>query len=230
MGKRKSEATRTIFVVDDHPMTRFGIKELIDSIPSLDMVGESDNAEDTLEKAQKLKPDLLLVDLTLKGRSGLELIKDLRKLQPEIEILVFSMHEEAFYAERVLRAGARGYVMKTEGTQQLLQAIRTVLDGRVFVSDLVAHSFLDKMTGRQTDASSSPVNRLTDRELEVLAMVGKARESRDIAKLLSMSIKTVEAHRASIRQKLDIKTRAELVRFAVLWMAETGADEISTSD
>jgi DNA-binding NarL/FixJ family response regulator len=228
MVNRKSESKKTIFIVDDHPMTRFGIQELIHADATLTIVGESDNAEDTLEKVQKIKPDLLLVDLTLKGRSGLELIKDLRKVQPEIEILVFSMHEETFYAERVLRAGARGYVMKSEGTEQLLQAIRTVLTGKVFVSDLVANNFLNKMTGRQTEASSSPVSRLTDRELEVLAMVGKARESRDIAKLLSMSVKTVEAHRASIRQKLDIKTRAELVRFAVLWMAETGADEIST--
>ena len=139
------------------------------------------------------------------------------------------MHEETFYAERVLRAGARGYVMKSEGAKQLIVAILTILKGEVHVSDLVASNFLNNLTGRQRKTSSSPVSHLTDRELEVLALVGKARESREIAKLLSMSVKTVEAHRASIRQKLDIKTRAELVRFAVLWGEDTKMDGINKS-
>lgn len=221
-GRRAS-----IFIVDDHPLTRLGIKELIDAENTLCVVGESDNAEDTLEKVQKQKPDMLLVDLTLKGRSGLELIKDLRRVMPDIEVLVFSMHEEAFYAERVLRAGARGFVMKSEGPGRLLEAIQTILKGKVFVSDSVANSFLDKMTGRQNETTTSPVDQLTDRELEVLALVGKACESRDIAKELNMSVKTVEAHRTSIRQKLNVKSRAELVRFAVLWIAETGAKVVA---
>jgi DNA-binding NarL/FixJ family response regulator len=225
LASRTKTHRASLFIVDDHPMTRFGLRELIDSEEALQVMGESDNAEDTLEKVQKQKPDMLLVDLTLKGRSGLELIKDLRRVMPDIDVLVFSMHEEAFYAERVLRAGARGYVMKSEGSGRLLEAIQTILEGRVFVSDTVANSFLDKMTGRQNETTSSPVDRLTDRELEVLALVGKAYESRDIAAELNMSVKTVEAHRTSIRQKLDVKSRAELVRFAVLWMAETGAEE-----
>lgn len=229
MVKTEPEHIRSIFVVDDHPLTRAGIRESIDVHASLTLIGESDNADDTLEKVQKLKPDLLIVDLTLRGRSGLELIKDLRKVQPELEILVFSMHEETFYAERVLRAGARGYVMKSEGAKQLIGAIQTILNGEVHVSDLVASNLLNNLTGRQPKTSSSPVSHLTDRELEVLALVGKARESREIAKLLSMSVKTVEAHRASIRQKLDIKTRAELVRFAVLWGEDTGMDGITKS-
>ncbi len=225
-----SQSKYSLFVVDDHPMTRFGIRELIGTTDNLSVIGESDNAEDTLEKVQKLRPDLLLVDLTLRGRSGLELIKDLRKVQPDVEILVFSMHEETFYAERVLRSGARGYVMKSESSDRLLEAIHSVLQGKVFVSDLVANHFLNKMTGRPTEDSNSPVARLTDRELEVLALVGRARESREIAKSLGMSVKTVEAHRASIRNKLDIKSRAELVRFAVLWVAETGADELTSAE
>lgn len=229
MVKTEPEHIRSIFVVDDHPLTRAGIRESIDVHASLTLIGESDNADDTLEKVQKLKPDLLIVDLTLRGRSGLELIKDLRKVQPELEILVFSMHEETFYAERVLRAGARGYVMKSEGAKQLIGAIQTILNGEVHVSDLVASNLLNNLTGRQPKTSSSPVSHLTDRELEVLALVGKARESREIAKLLSMSVKTVEAHRASIRQKLDIKTRAELVRFAVLWGEDTRMDGITKS-
>ena len=229
MVKTEPEPIRSIFVVDDHPLTRAGIRQSIDVHASLTLIGESDNADDTLEKVQKLKPDLLIVDLTLRGRSGLELIKDLRKVQPEVEILVFSMHEETFYAERVLRAGARGYVMKSEGAKQLVVAILNILKGEVHVSDLVASNFLNNLTGRQRKTSSSPVSHLTDRELEVLALVGKARESREIAKLLSMSVKTVEAHRASIRQKLDIKTRAELVRFAVLWGEDTKMDGITKS-
>ena len=229
MVKTEPEPTRSIFVVDDHPLIRAGIRESIDVHASLTLIGESDNADDTLEKVQKLKPDLLIVDLTLRGRSGLELIKDLRKVQPEVEILVFSMHEETFYAERVLRAGARGYVMKSEGAKQLVEAIQTILKGEVHVSDLVASNFLNNLTGRKRKTSSSPVSHLTDRELEGLALVGKARESREIAKLLSMSVKTVEAHRASIRQKLDIKTRAELVRFAVLWGEDTKMDGITQS-
>ena len=229
MVKTEPEPTRSIFVVDDHPLIRAGIRESIDVHASLTLIGESDNADDTLEKVQKLKPDLLIVDLTLRGRSGLELIKDLRKVQPEVEILVFSMHEETFYAERVLRAGARGYVMKSEGAKQLVEAIQTILKGEVHVSELVASNFLNNLTGRKRKTSSSPVSHLTDRELEVLALVGKARKSREIAKLLSMSVKTVEAHRASIRQKLDIKTRAELVRFAVLWGEDTKMDGITQS-
>jgi len=223
----KRSSQKSVFVLDDHPMTRFGIKELIASEPSLCLAGESDNAEDTLAKVQKLPPDILLVDLTLNGRSGLELIKDLRKVQPEVDILVFSMHEEAFYAERALRAGARGYVQKSEGAVLLIQAIHTVLEGKVFVSESVKNQFFDKMTGRDSDEKSSPIDRLSDRELEVLALVGKAYESKDIAEELKMSVKTVEAHRTSIRQKLDIRNRAELVRFAVLWTTEHAADEVS---
>jgi len=227
-AKTSSGRVHSIFIVDDHPLTRMGIRKVIEMEKGMTLSGESDNAEDTLEKVQKQKPDLVLVDLTLKGRSGLELIKDLRRMMPEMEVLVYSMHEEGYYAERALRAGARGYLMKSEGVTRLIEAIETVLAGRVFVSDSVAHRFLDKMTGRQVESSNSTVERLTDRELEVLALVGKAYESRDIAKELNMSVKTVEAHRANIRQKLDIKTRAELVRFAVLWVADKPADQMES--
>ncbi|MDB4665219.1 response regulator transcription factor [Verrucomicrobia bacterium] len=224
ISQAKGKVARcSIFIVDDHPMTRFGLKKLIQSQDTLLLAGESDNAEDTLEKVQKEPPDLLLVDLTLRGRSGLELIKDLRRLLPEIEVLVFSMHEESYYAERVLRAGGRGYVMKSQGAEFLLEAIETIRSGKVYVSNAVKNRFLDNMSGRQDKMSASPVKHLTDRELEVLALVGKAFESVDIAGELNMSVKTVEAHRSSIRQKLNIRTRAELVRFAVLWLTEANS-------
>jgi DNA-binding NarL/FixJ family response regulator len=224
ISQTKGKVARcSIFIVDDHPMTRFGLKKLIQSQDTLLLAGESDNAEDTLEKVQKEPPDLLLVDLTLRGRSGLELIKDLRRLLPEIEVLVFSMHEESYYAERVLRAGGRGYVMKSQGAEFLLEAIETIRGGKVYVSNAVKNRFLDNMSGRQDKMSASPVKHLTDRELEVLALVGKAFESVDIAGELNMSVKTVEAHRSSIRQKLNIRTRAELVRFAVLWLTEANS-------
>lgn len=198
-------------------MLRYGMAELINGEPDLVVCGEADNAYDAIDELPNAKPDLVLVDITLKGKSGLEFIKEIQRLQPGLDTLVVSVHDEGFYAERVLRAGGRGYLMKVSGAGELLKAIRKVLSGEVYVSARVSRSVFDRITGRGQPPEGGIVSRLTDKEVEVLSLVGQAKESKEIAKQLNMSLKTVEAHRTHIRQKLNIGSRAELIQFAVRW-------------
>ncbi len=199
-------------------MIRFGVAELINGETDLMVCGESDNAYDALDDLPRARPDLVVVDITLEGKSGLEFIKEVQRVQPDLDTLVVSMHDEGFYAERVLRAGGRGYLMKATGPSELLKAIRKVLGGAVYVSARISGLIFDKLTGREKLSEKGVVGSLTDKELEVLSLIGQAKESRDIAKQLNMSLKTVEAHRTHIRQKLKIGSRAELIQFAVRWM------------
>ena len=213
-GKRKR---RRIYLLDDHPMIRYGMAELINGEPDLMVCGEASNAYDAIDELSKAKADLVVVDITLQGKSGLEFIKETQRLQTPLDTLVVSMHDEGFYAERVLRAGGRGYLMKLAGADELLKAIRVVLGGEVYVSARISKLVFDQLTGRANPKEAGIVSRLTDKEVEVLSLIGQAKESRDIAKQLNMSLKTVEAHRTHIRQKLEIGSRAELIQFAVRW-------------
>ena len=208
---------KKIFIVDDHPMMRDGILQLISKEPDLTACGEAEDAADALAQIEKLKPDLALVDITLRSSNGLELIKDLHLRAPETAVLVVSMHDESLYAERVLRAGGRGYVMKQEGGKKLMEAIRHVLSGKTYVSEKVSAKILDIFSGRKTD-SSSPVEKLTDREFEVFQLIGQGRSTKEIADKLHVSAKTVEVHRVNIKQKLNVATAPELIHFAVRWM------------
>lgn len=214
---RSKRKRRRIYLLDDHPMIRYGMAELINGEIDLIVCGEAANAYDAIDDLPKAKPDLVLVDLTLQGKSGLEFIKETQRLQSGLDTLVVSMHDEGFYAERVLRAGGRGYLMKLAGAEELLNAIRKVLGGEVYVSDRISNLIFDQLTGRGEPVEGGIVGRLTDREVEVLSLIGQAKESRDIAKQLNMSLKTVEAHRTHIRSKLQIGSRAELIQFAVRW-------------
>jgi DNA-binding NarL/FixJ family response regulator len=218
-AKRKSASTarKKIFIVDDHPMMREGIAQLIAHESDLMVCGEADDATAALDQIEKLKPDLALVDITLRSTSGLELIKDLRIRSPALSILVISMHDESLYAERVLRAGGRGYVMKQEGGKKLMEAIRHVLSGKTYVSEKISAKILDLFSGRPTE-SSSPVERLTDREFEVFRLIGQGLSTKEIADKLHVSAKTVEVHRVNIKQKLNVGTAPELIRFAVRWV------------
>jgi len=212
-------------------MIRYGMAELINGEPDLSVCGESDNAYDAIDALPGAKPDLVLVDITLQGKSGLEFIKETQRLQPGLDTLAVSMHDEGFYAERVLRAGGRGYLMKGADAGELLRAIRKVLGGEVYVSDRVSGRILDKTTGRGRPAERGTVSRLTDKEMEVLSLVGLAKGSREIAKQLNVSLKTVEAHRTRIRQKLNIGSRAELIQFAVrLSMGDAQAGRVLPED
>jgi len=220
--KRQSKSpAKKIFIVDDHPMMREGLAQLIGQANDLIVCGEADDAAQALEQIEKLKPDLALVDITLRSTSGLELIKDLRIRVPGLSILVISMHDESLYAERVLRAGGRGYVMKQEGGKKLMEAIRHVLNGKTYVSEKISAKILDLFSGRPAE-SSSPVERLTDREFEVFQLIGRGLSTKEIADKLHVSAKTVEVHRVNIKTKLNVGTAPELIRFAVRWVESQG--------
>jgi DNA-binding NarL/FixJ family response regulator len=216
--KRQSRgsAKKKIFIVDDHPMMRDGLAQLIAQENELVVCGEADDAAQALEQIEKLKPDLALVDITLRSTNGLELIKDLAIRVPSTAVLVISMHDESLYAERVLRAGGRGYVMKQEGGKKLMEAIRHVLNGKTYVSEKMSAKILDIFSGRRAD-STSPVEKLTDREFEVFQLIGQGRSTKEIAAKLHVSAKTVEVHRVNIKQKLNMATATELIHFAVRW-------------
>ena len=217
-SKKKIPAGRKcIVIVDDHPMMRQGLAQLIDNEPDLTVAGEADTAGQALNLVGQAKPDLVLVDISLPDKNGLELIKDVQALHPDIMILVVSMHDEALYAERVLRAGGRGYIMKQEGGKKLMEAIRQVLSGQVYVSTKMSAKILEIFSGRRDKTGGSPVERLSDREFEVFQLIGEGRGTREIAEHLHISVKTVEVHRANIKEKLSLKAATDLVRFAIRW-------------
>ncbi|MGN6643003.1 MAG: response regulator [Verrucomicrobiota bacterium] len=223
-AKRKKPKSQTrILVVDDHPMMRQGLAQLINNEPDLTVCGEADTAGEALNLVSSSQPDILIADISLPDKNGLELIKDVHVLCPDILILVVSMHDESLYAERVLRAGGRGYVMKQEGGKKLMQAIRQVLSGQIYVSEKMSAKILEIFSGRRNQTGSSPVERLSDREFEVFQMIGEGRGTRQIAEHLHLSVKTVEVHRANIKQKLALKTATDLVRYAVRWVEVQGS-------
>ena len=220
-GKHKSTA-KQLLIVDDHPMMRTGLGQLIDNEPDLVVAAEADNARQAQEAVIKQKFDLVLLDISLPDKNGLELIKDLKALKPDLAILVVSMHDETLYAERVLRAGARGYIMKQEGGKKFLQAMRRVLEGGIYVSEKMSSRILEIFSGHQTGSSSSPVARLSDREVVVFQLIARGSDTAAIARQLHVSVKTVEAHRVHIKEKLQVKTANELVRYAVRWIETEG--------
>ena len=215
---RKQSQKKRILIVDDHPLFREGLVGLVKREPDWTVCGEADTASEALTATERLKPDLVLADIGLPGRSGLELIKDLRAACPEMAVLAISMHDESLYAERVLRAGGRGYIMKQEGPEKMLQAIRQVLSGQIYLSGKMSVRILDALAGGSAKASS-PISRLTDRELEILQLVGQGNDSHIIAGQLHLSVKTVDAHRSNIKQKLNLKTGTELICYAARWLA-----------
>ncbi|MGA3267437.1 MAG: response regulator transcription factor [Verrucomicrobiota bacterium] len=219
-AKHKSDRKR-IFIVDDHPMMRHGLAQLIDSEPDLTVCAEADSAGQALDAVARQKFDLVLLDISLPDKNGLELIKDLQVLKPGLPVLVVSMHDELLYAERVLRAGGRGYIMKQEGGRKFLQAIRQVLDGQVYVSDKMSARILENISGRRRDLAS-PVQRLSDREFEVFQLIGQGKGTRDIAQSLRLSVKTIAVHRVNIKRKLNLKTANDLVSHAIRWVEVEG--------
>jgi DNA-binding NarL/FixJ family response regulator len=221
--KSAAQKPKRIFIVDDHPMMRQGLGQLIGAESDLTICGEAENAERALDAINSSKPDLVLADISLPGKNGLELIKDFQALQPGLPVLVISMHDESLYAGRVLRAGGRGYIMKQEGGKKLMQAIRQVLEGKIYVSEKMSAEILETFSGRRAGTESSPVEKLTDREFEVFQFIGQGKGTRDIAQKLHLSVKTVEVHRANIKAKLKLQTVSELIRFAVRWSESQGA-------
>jgi DNA-binding NarL/FixJ family response regulator len=213
---------RTILIVDDHPIFREGLTQSINRQPNLTVCGEAENAAQALQVVAKHRPDLVITDITLPGKSGLELIKDLHAADPELPLLAVSMHDESLYAARILRAGARGYVMKQETPQTLLEAIRHVLDGRIYVSQRMAAQILESYSGKHLRSSASPIEQLTDREFEVFHLIGHGRNNQEIAAQLHLSLKTVAVHQGNIRRKLNLVSSSELIRFAIRWEGAQG--------
>jgi DNA-binding NarL/FixJ family response regulator len=211
-------AKKRILLVDDHPFMRAGLGQLIDKQPDMAVCGEAGNPAEALQALSKSQPDLVLTDLTMPGRSGLEFIKDLRAAHTEAPILIMSMHDESVFAERALRAGARGYIMKEAGGENLLAAIRQVLRGEVYVSPRMSARILDSLSGGRPRGSNSPIEKLTDREFEVFQLIGQGKSSRDIAAQLHLSPKTVDVHRANIKEKLELTDATALIRHAVRWV------------
>lgn len=197
---------------------RAGLAQLIDLQPDMVVAGEAGNPAEAIQKFAVAKPDMVLTDMTMPGRSGLEFIKDLRAAYPDVAILVVSMHDEAIFAERALRAGARGYIMKEAGGENLLTAIRQVLSGQIYLSPRMSANALDIFSGRRPRGSSSPIEKLSDREFEVFRLVGQGKSTRDIAQQLHLSTKTVDVHRGHIKEKLELKDTTALVRHAVRWV------------
>lgn len=206
-----------VFLVDDHPIVRRGLQLLISLEPDLMVCGETESAPVAVEKVQALKADLVVVDLALKTGSGLELIKQLRSQHSKLKILVFSMRDEGIYAERALRAGANGYITKEEGTEKALEAIRIILQGRSYVSEKISAKMVERIAGGGAPGQTA-LELLSDRELEVMEMIGEGMGSREIAEQLHVSIKTVESHREHIKSKLNLTGASELVRYAINWM------------
>lgn len=206
-------------------MMRKGLAMTLDSEPGLEVSGQFDRAEEALQKYEEIDPDLIIVDVSLPGMSGLELIKNLIARDPEAKILVISRHDESLYAERAIRAGAKGYVMKLEAGDVLLKAVRKVLNGGIYVSEEVSERLLMGMSRGQKDIMESPMDKLSDRELEVFELTGKGNSTREIAEKLHLSVKTVESYRARIKTKLNLENATELMVHAVKWV-ESESSEI----
>ena len=206
-----------IYLVDDHPLVREWLTNLIHQQPDLVVCGESEDAPHALQEISATRPDVAIVDISLKDGSGIELIKNLKAMQPGVAVIVLSMHDERLYAERALRAGAHGYIMKRETAKKVITAIRQVLDGKIYMSESLAAVFAEKFVAGRLPASGSLVEQLSDRELEVFHLLGQGLETRQVAKTMNISMKTVQAHCANIKNKLKLTNAAELLREAVRW-------------
>lgn len=211
-----------IFLVDDHPVTRQGVAVLINQEADLTVCGEADSAPKAFDLIQKVHPELAIVDISLKTTSGIELTKNLKVLCPELPVLIMSMHDESLYAERALRAGAKGYVMKLEAADDIVHAVRHVLRGGIYLSEELKDRLLFGAAVGRKAPLESPLQVLSDRELEVFEMTGRGLPTREIAERLHLSVKTVESYRARIKQKLNIETGTELLQQAVQWVEGEG--------
>ncbi len=207
-----------IFIVDDHPIVRKGLSQLINQEPEMTVCGEAEDAGSALEFFKKNKPDLAIIDISLKGIDGIELIKKIKERYPDILTLVVSMHDESLFAERALRAGARGYIMKQEAIEKMMDAIRKVLRGELYISEKVSEHIVKKFIDGKHEPAKSPIEILSDRELEVFNLIGQGYKTKQIAEAMHVSVKTVEAYRSKIKEKLSLKNSTELIKHAIYWV------------
>lgn len=217
-AKARQSEKRGVLIVDDHPIVRQGLAQLIDQEHDLHVCGQAEDAHQAIQAIRRLDPDMVIVDISLKETSGIELIKDIKVQFPSLPVLTLSMHDEGIYAERALRAGARGYIMKQEATEKVVTAIQRVLSGEVYVSEGMAAKMVSKLVAGPAETAGSPVDRLSDRELEVFRLIGAGFGTREMAEKLHLSIKTIETYRAHIKEKLDLLDANELLRTAIAWV------------
>jgi DNA-binding NarL/FixJ family response regulator len=216
--KLSVKSKRTVFVIDDHPIVRDGLTQLINREPDLTVCGTAEDIYEALKAMQTLKPDIALADISLKGADGIELIKNLKIRMPALPVLVLSIHDESIYAPRALRAGARGFIMKQEATENVLLALRRVLSGEIYLSKRMANKMLQQFVGASGTAQKFSIDRLSDRELEVFRLIGQGHGTRRIAEELRLSVKTVESYREHIKEKMTLSDASELVQHAIQWL------------
>ncbi len=217
--------TSRIYIIDDHPIIRYGLKLLINQEKDLAVCGEADSLDQAMKDVSREKPDLIILDLMLEKGSALEFIKYLQQQSRSIPVLVLSMHDETYYAERVLRAGAKGYIMKDSATDHLVQAVRTILQGEVYLSDRMKSRLISSIAGIRKKKVEA--DRLTDREMEVFQLIGQGLSTREIAAKLCLSVKTIETHKENLKRKLKLSNATELIQQATLWNMQNRTPEES---
>jgi DNA-binding NarL/FixJ family response regulator len=215
--RRTVRARYQILVVDDHPIVRQGLRRLIDQQRDLAICGEAESFHEAEAAMRKLKPDLVIIDISLKQGDGIDLVKTARAKDPNLPVLVLSMHDEVIYAERVLAAGANGYIMKQADADELLRAIRRVLEGGIYVSEAIGSTMIRRLAAGGRNVASNPIERLSTRELQILQLIGSGLSTRQTAEALELSMKTIETHRERIKRKLHLVSGSQLVQYAVNW-------------
>jgi DNA-binding NarL/FixJ family response regulator len=210
-------AKKTVLVVDDHPLMRQGLALLINQQQDMQVCGEAEEAQAAMQAIAQLRPDIMILDISLKGPDGIEILKNIRASDPDLPVLVLSMHDEAIYAERALRARANGYIMKQEATEKVLVAVRRILSGEVYLSERMSNKMLQQYIGGAPNMIQSRIASLSDRELEVFRRIGEGRATREIAEELHLSVKTVETYQAHIKEKLALRSGRELIQHAIQW-------------
>jgi DNA-binding NarL/FixJ family response regulator len=212
-----------VLLVDDHPITRQGMKALVNQQPNLDVCGEADNAAYAIELVGRLQPDLAIVDIALKTTNGIELTKNIKVHAPNLPVLIVSMHDEGLYAERALRAGAMGYLMKQEASEKIIAAIQRLLQGEIYLSDKIKEKMLHRFVNKKGEGMVFSIDTLSDREMEVFQLIGNGYSTRQIAQKLNLSSKTIDSYREHLKLKLNLESGAELVRHAIQWARSEGA-------
>jgi DNA-binding NarL/FixJ family response regulator len=224
MNQSAGTTKKKVFVVDDHPIVRQGLTLMINREADLVVCGEAEDAITAMQAIAAANPDILIVDISLNGPDGLDLLKDVRTRYSELPVLILSMHDESVYAERALRAGAQGYIMKQEATEKVLVAVRRILSHEIYISERIANRMLQRYIGSRGTGRPASIADLTDRELEVFRLIGEGHSTRRIAEELHISVKTVESYQAHIKEKLSLRSARELVQHAIQWsVAEKSA-------
>jgi DNA-binding NarL/FixJ family response regulator len=214
---KTNENKTQVLIVDDHPVIRDGLATIINHERDMNVCGQADDAHQALKAVTELKPDVVIADISLKSSDGIELTKSIKARYPRLPVIVFSIHDESIYAERALRAGAHAYMMKDVVSENIVKAIRTVLNGEIFISEKISKKFLHKIAGDKAGTTKTPIESLSDRELEIFRLIGEGYKPSQIAKQLHLSIKTIETYRARIKEKLNLANAAELLRYSIKW-------------